>query len=132
MEKVRSFTDLNAWKIAHTFVLLIYNITKDFPKNEQFGITDQLRRASVSVTSNIAEGFSRRTAKEKRQFYRTSLSSMTEIQNQLLICRDVGYLTKEKFLEAANQSVRVNKLIHGLIKAASTIPNTKYQIPNTT
>ncbi len=131
MNKVRSFTDLNAWKIAHQFVLLIYKVTCKFPKNEQFGITDQLRRASVSVTSNIAEGFSRKTAKEKQQFYRTSLSSMTEIQNQLLICRDVGYLEKEQFIKLAEQSVRVNKLLHGLIKSATTIPDTKYPIPNT-
>lgn len=135
MKKVRSFTDLDAWKIAHEFVLTIYAITKEFPTREQFGITDQLRRASVSISSNIAEGFSRKTTKEKQQFYRTALSSLTEVQNQLLICRDVGYMSKDIFQETATKSVRVSKLIHGLMKSASThatkIRNTKYAIPNT-
>ena len=120
MKKVRSFTDLDAWKISHDFVLAIYKITKDFPQSEQFGITNQLRRATVSITSKIAEGFSRRTTKEKQQFYRTSLSSLTEVQNQLLICRDVEYISKDLFQELAEKSVRVSKLIHGLLKSATS------------
>ena len=64
--KIRSFTDLVAWKEGHKLVLMIYDVTKSFPPAERFGMIDQLRRAIVSVTSNIAEGFSRRTAKEKR------------------------------------------------------------------
>jgi four helix bundle protein len=118
MDKIRSFTGLYAWKEAHAYVLMMYAATKNFPKEELFGLTDQLRRAGVSISSNIAEGFSRASAKEKRQFYRTALASLTETQNQLLIARDVEYLPKETFNQVALQSVKVSKLINGLLKSA--------------
>jgi four helix bundle protein len=86
--KIKSFTDLNAWKQGHALVLLIYGMTKQFPKEEMFGLTNQIRRAVVSITSNISEGFSRNSSKEKAQFYFTALGSLTEVQNQLLIARD--------------------------------------------
>lgn len=76
-----------------------------------------MRRCVVSITSNIAEGFSRQGIKEKIQFYYMALGSLTELQNQLLVARDVGYLPKEKFNELAKQTVEVNKLINGLIKS---------------
>lgn len=111
-----SFTDLQAWKEGHRLVLLIYKITKEFPKEELFGLTSQMRRSAVSITSNIAEGFSRNSRKEKVQFYATALGSTTELQNQLLIARDVEYLSKEDFNLAANLSVVVAKITNGLIK----------------
>ena len=113
------------------FVLIIYNITQSFPLEERFGITNQLRRASVSITSNIAEGFTRGGKKEKIQFYRTALASLTEVQNQLLICRDISYITKDKFNEIAQQSVTAQKILSGLIKTAPAIQDTKYTIHNT-
>jgi len=118
--KIKSFTDLNAWKEGHKLVLLIYKITKEFPKEERYSLVDQMRRAVVSVTSNIAEGFSRESFKEKVQFYATAKASLTELQNQLLISKDVDYLNQEKFSEAANQSVIVHKLFSGLIKKSKT------------
>ena len=81
--KVRTFTDLRAWQEGHKLLLMIYSLIKDLPSEEKFALGDQLRRASVSVTSNIAEGFRRKTRKEKQQFFRTSLASLTEIENQL-------------------------------------------------
>ncbi|HVW66330.1 MAG TPA: four helix bundle protein [Candidatus Peribacteraceae bacterium] len=119
---ISSFTDLTAWQEAHKFVLMVYEVTKQFPKEEAFGLTQQLRRAAVSITSNIAEGFSRQSKKEKAQFYHTSLGSLTEIQNQLFIAKDVYYLTQEKFGELHLQSVRVSKLINGLIKSVLARP----------
>ena len=117
MQKIESFTDLIAWKEAHRLALSIYKVTENFPKKELFSLIDQMRRCSVSISSNIAEGFSRQTKKEKIQFYYTSLGSLTELQNQLLIARDIEYLTQEKFKEIAAQTVRVSKLINGLIKS---------------
>ena len=117
-QKIRSFTDLRAWKEGHYLVLLLYKTTKDFPREEQFGLTNQLHRAAVSVTSNIAEGFSRRSFKEKTQFYSMALGSLTELQNQILIARDVGYINKENFSKIAEQSVVVSKIINGLIKSS--------------
>jgi len=104
--KIKSFTDLNTWKEGHKLVLTIYKITDQFPQKEVFGLTNQMRRSAVSVTSNVAEGFSR----------------LTELQNQLLIARDIGYIKEETFQETAHQIVVVNKLLNGLKR----IKNTRY------
>ncbi|MCL5095815.1 MAG: four helix bundle protein [Patescibacteria group bacterium] len=114
--KIKSFTDLIAWKEGHKLVLIIYKITQKFPKNESFAIIDQIRRCVVSITSNIAEGFSRQGKKEKIQFFYMALGSNTELQNQLLISKDLGYLGKEEFSEIAQQTIIVSKLINSLIK----------------
>lgn len=117
---IKSFTDLICWQEGHKLVLSIYQETHEFPKEEVFGLTGQMRRCAVSVSSNVAEGFSRHTSKEKRQFYYIAQGSLTELQNQLLVARDVGYLSREKFSEIATQTVTVNKLINGLIKSAQS------------
>ncbi len=112
--KIKSFIDLYTWKEGHKLVLMIYNATDNFPQKEVFGLVSQMRRCAVSITSNIAEGFSRSTNKDKYQFYSIAQGSLTELQNQLLIARDVGFLNTEKFQEIAKQTVVVNKLINGL------------------
>ncbi len=114
--KIKSFTDLQAWKDGHKLVLLIYKIIEFFPKKEIYSLANQMQRAAVSITSNIAEGFSRQTDKDKSHFYTISLGSITELQNQLLIARDLKYINSEIFFEAANQTVKVHKLTNGLIK----------------
>lgn len=114
--KIKSFTDLNAWREGHKLVIEIYQITKNFPKEELFSLTNQIKRAAVSTTSNIAEGFSRQSFKEKAQFYSIARGSVTEIQNQLLIAKDIKYLTADTFNKVAEQTVIVHKLINGLIK----------------
>jgi len=116
--KIKTFTDLNAWRKGHDLVLRIYQESKRFPKEEQFGLTSQLRRAAVSVTSNIAEGFSRSYLKEKIQFYAISLGSLTEIQNQLLIARDIGYFDDATYDSLCSGAVMVHKLLNGLIKSS--------------
>ncbi len=115
--KIRSFTDLIAWRESHKLALMIYKATDKFPQKEIHSLTNQMRRSAVSVSSNIAEGFSRQSIKEKIQFFYTSKGSLTELQNQLLIARDVNYLDKGFFDEIAQQSVQVGKLITGLIKS---------------
>jgi len=114
---IKSFTDLIAWQEGHKLVLMIYKIIEQFPNQEKFGLSSQISRAAVSVTSNIAEGFSRKSNKEKIQFYHNSLGSLTELQNQLLIAKDIKYINPEQFKEIANQSVQVHKLVNGLIKS---------------
>ena len=116
--KVKSFTDLYAWREAHALVLSIYKTAQLFPPEEKFGLKSQICRAAVSISSNIAEGFSRKTIKEKRQFYTTALASLTEIQNQLLIARDLHFVNNETFTRVAEQSVKTGKLINGIIKSA--------------
>ncbi len=119
--KITSFTKLDTWKEGHKLVVDIYKVSKTFPKDELFALTSQIRRAAVSITSNIAEGFSRNSWKEKVQFYATSMGSLTELENQLLVARDVGYLSQSEFIKLAHQSVRVSKLIGGLIKKAKSM-----------
>jgi len=118
-KKIKSFTDLVAWQEGHKLVLMIYESTKKFPREEIFGLVNQMRRCSVSITSNVAEGFSRKTIKEKIQFYSMSVGSLTELQNQLVIARDVRYLRKEEFSKIAKQTIVVHKLICGLKKIQS-------------
>jgi len=120
-KKIRSFTDLDTWKEGHVLVLMIYKITKDFPREESFGLTSQLRRAGVSFTSNIAEGFSRISYKEKLNFYSMALGSLTEVQSQLLIARDVGYLDSESYNSIYSQALKVNKITNGLMKKSKSI-----------
>ena len=114
--KIKSFTDLRAWKEDHKLVLMIYKITKSFPNDERFGLVDQIRRASISITSNISEGFSRNSNLEKKQFYYLSLGSLSELQNQLIVARDVNYIKNDDFQSIAQQSISVSKLINSLIK----------------
>jgi len=116
-QKIVTFSDLYAWKEGHKLVLMIYKITKSFPLQEKFALTDQMCRAVVSITSNIAEGFSRQGIREKIQFYLMAKGSLTEIQNQLYIARDVKYITAEHFNEICSQTIVVHKLITGLIKS---------------
>jgi len=99
---------------------MIYKITEKFPSNEMFGLINQIRRCAVSVTSNIAEGFSRASYKDKANFCSMSLGSLTELQNQLIISRDVGYISGEIYAELNQQSVSVHKLINGLIKSSKS------------
>lgn len=118
--KIQSFTDLIAWKEAHKLVLLTYKATNQFPKTEAHSLTDQMRRCVVSISSNIAEGFSRRGKKEKLQFYFTSKGSITELQNQLRVAKDIAYISKGEFQLIADQTVVVHKLLNGLIKSSSS------------
>ena len=119
------FTDLFAWKEAHKLVLEVYKLTKVFPADEQFALTGQMRRAVVSISSNIAEGFSRQTKADKLHFYTMAHGSLTEIQNQLLIARDVGYVNASRIQALAKQSIVVHKLLTGLTKALRDGKGTK-------
>lgn len=122
-KKIQSFTDLVAWQKGHELVIAVYKATRKFPSGEKFGLISQLQRAVVSITSNIAEGFARQGTKEKIQFYYLSLGSVAELQNQLLIARDLEYITKKQFNSFAEQSVQVRKLISGLIRSQKKLLN---------
>jgi len=116
--KIQNFTDLNAWLKGHELVIEIYQITKSFPREEIFGLVSQMRRCAVSITSNIAEGFSRQSYKDKTQFYSIAQGSLTELQNQLLISKDVGFILKKQYQEILEKTIIVHKLTNGLIKAS--------------
>ena len=118
--KIKSFTDLLVWQEGHKLVLTIYKITKKFPKTKLFGLTSQICRAVVSITSNISEGFSRQSFKEKLRFYYMALGSLTEVQNQILIAKDLGYLDQAEFNKVAEQTINVHKLLNGFIAKTKT------------
>lgn len=125
--KILNFTDLIAWRESHKLVLFVYKVSSKYPSEEKFSLTDQTRRCVISISSNIAEGFSRYGKKEKIQFYSMSKGSLTELQNHLLIAKDLGFLQKTGFDKIFKQTIAVHKLINGLIRSL----NTKYKIPNT-
>ncbi len=118
-EKVSNFTDLKTWQQGHQIVLDVYKLTKSFPREELFGLVSQLRRAAISITSNIAEGFSRSTAKDKAYFYAVSLGSLTEVQNQLLIAADLDYITKDLYIELLSKIIETIRMTNGLMKSAA-------------
>lgn len=113
---IKEFTDLHTWQENHKLALLIYKATQLFPKGETFALVDQMRRAVISVTSNIAEGFGRQTIKEKVQFYYQAQGSLTEIKNQLIFSRDIGYLNREMYNQVINQANLGHQLLQGLIR----------------
>lgn len=119
-QKIREFTDLKVWQESHKLVLLIYKETKTFPREEIFSLTNQMRRASVSISSNIAEGFGRQSYKEKIQFYYLAHGSLVELKNQLFIARDISYLTVPTFSALSEQSIQVQRLLQGLISKSKT------------
>jgi four helix bundle protein len=114
--KIKNFSDLITYKEAHKLVLMIYQVTKEFPKEERYGLIDQMRRAAVSITSNIAEGFSRNTTKDKYQFYTMALGSLLELRSQLLISKDLNYFDEQYFHQISEQTILVRKLLLGLRK----------------
>lgn len=120
MGKISSFFDLNTWKEAHKLVLMVYKIVNNFPNKEKYILSNQILRCSISITSNIAEGFSRRGKKEKVQFYTISLGSLTELQNQLKLSHDLDYVDIDTYDEIFSQTVVVQKLLHGLIKGVKS------------
>ncbi len=113
--KINSFVDLTVWKEGHKLVLMIYKYSKLFPREELYSLSDQIKRAVVSVTSNVVEGFGRKTYKEKLRFYYIAQGSLIEVKNQLIISRDVGYLSNDNFNKLSKQSNVVHQLLQGLI-----------------
>lgn len=118
--KIQEFTDLQTWQTGHALVLAVYALTKKFPKEEVFGLVSQMRRAAVSITSNIAEGFGRHGYREKVQFYYLAHGSLTELKNQVLIARDVKYISDSDFRALKEHVNNTQKLLQGLLKKSKS------------
>lgn len=114
------FRDLKTWQKAYNLALEIYKITKDFPKTEVYGLTSQIRRASISVSANIAEGYERNHRKEYIQFLMIAKGSLGEVETLLMFARDLRYITLDKYHEMEEQRQEVSKLLRGLIKSLAT------------
>lgn len=112
---LNSFRDLIVWQKSYALCLLVYRYTRDFPRNEEFGLISQLRRSAVSVPSNIAEGYNRKTKKEYIQFLHTSSGSLGELQTQLMISHDIGFIDDARFKEMYDLSIEIDKMLNKLI-----------------
>lgn len=118
---IRDFKDLVTWQKAHKLTVAIYKATTSFPKEEQFGLTNQVRRATVSVASNVAEGFGRRTVADRVHFYDMARGSLHETQAQLLIAKDVGFLSEDLYTKLEEMSTVCHKLLTGLINKTKSL-----------
>lgn len=116
-KSTRSFTDLIVWQKSHQFVLAVYKMTKEFPKEEIYGLTSQFRRAAVSIAANIAESYKKWSDKEKSRFLNIAHSSLEECRYYIILSNDLGYckITEEnKLLE------EISKLLFSYNKAIKT------------
>lgn len=110
-----SYKELIVWQKSVKLSLLVYRITREFPKDELYGIVSQLRRCAVSIPSNIAEGYSRRRKMEFLQFLHVAYGSAAELETQLLISKELGYLSDRNFTEANSLLIEVMKMLNALI-----------------
>ena len=114
---IRDYRDLDVWKRSHELTVEIYLATKEFPKEEAYGLTSQIRRAAYSVPSNIAEGNGRHHLKEYIQALYISRSSLHEVKYFLLLSKDIGYLDEKEYNELINKTERVGMMLMGLIRS---------------
>ncbi len=113
---IKPHKKLNVWKKSINLITEIYKITKSFPRYEQFGITAQMRKSSLSVASNIAEGAARQTKKEFIQFLHMAQGSLSELDTQLEVANNLRYLNKKDINELSSFLTEIDKMITGLIK----------------
>jgi four helix bundle protein len=112
-----AFEKLIVLKKAHSLVLNIYDLTKEFPKDEVYGLTSQIRRAAISIPSNIVEGKSRNSKKDYLRFLLISRGSLEEVKYQLLLSKDLNYIKEKEYIKLYDLTNEVGKLINGLINS---------------
>lgn len=112
---INSYKDLIVWQKAFLLTKEVYRITALFPKTELFGLTNQLRRAAVSIVSNIAEGFTRQSRKENDQFFWIAFGSTSEVETQLLLSRELQLATSREFGHAEQLLLEVRKMLHSML-----------------
>ncbi len=106
---------LIVWQKSHELVLKLYEVTKDFPKDEQFGLTSQIRRAAVSIPSNIVEGKARGSNKDFKRFLLIARGSLEELKYQILLSNDLNYINEDTYKDLLNITKEVGRLLNGLM-----------------
>jgi len=114
MSVLKSYKELIVWQKSMILVKEIYKISSSFPDNEKFGLTSQMRRASVSIPSNIAEGWGRLSRKSYIQFLRISRGSLFELETQILITKELNYISDSEIIE--NLITKISKMLNSIIK----------------
>jgi len=112
---MRDFKNLEIWKRSHLFTLKVYSITKSFPREEVFGLSSQMRRSSSSIPTNIAEGSGRNTNPQFAHFLHISSGSCSEIQYQLILSKDLAYISEEVFEELHSEIIEIRKMIYNYV-----------------
>lgn len=110
--KSQSFEQLIVWQKAHSYVLAIYKITKQYPKEELFCLVNQMRRAAASITANIAEGYAKISSKDKLRFYNISQGSLEETRNFIILSKDLGYITLQDKEQLGIQAAKISRLLN--------------------
>jgi four helix bundle protein len=117
-----SYRDLKVWQRSIELAVAVYHLTRDFPKDELYGLTSQLRRGAVSISSNIAEGYGRSSAGEYRQFVGMARGSALEVQTQLVIAGRLGFGNEKSMATADGFSQEVGKMLWALMQKLSPVP----------
>lgn len=113
MTAIQTFSELVVWQKAHELTLQVYKLSEAYPKTEIFGLTSQSRRCAVSIPSNIAEGFKRKTRADSIHFYNIAEGSLEELKYQLLLAKDLDYLTEEDYAKMYVIAEDVGRLLNG-------------------
>ena len=116
---MRDFRNLDVWKISFEFAREIYRVTSEFPREEVYGLSSQLRRASVSISSNIAEGCGRRTSKDFVSFLYNAMGSVREVESQVLLSGELGYLGRENVDELMGKLNSLGRMLSRFISHVS-------------
>lgn len=114
--KIYSFEKLEVWKESISLTKNIYSLTDSFPANENFGLTSQLRRATISITSNLAEGTARKSNKDKAHFITISYSSAMEVLNQLIISKELNYVSEKDYILVRKKLEKITNMLNALRK----------------
>ena len=121
-QKIRSFHDLIVWQRAVDFTVKIYTVTKNFPREEMYGLTSQIRRASVSIPSNIAEGQAHNTKPAFANHLDIALGSAAELETQLTIALKIGYLQQSEYENLTTNLVEITRMLYGLLNKVRPKP----------
>lgn len=113
--KATSFEDLEVWRESHQLVLDIYKVSKNFPAEEKFGLVSQMRRAAISIPANLAEGFKKRSLKDKSNFYNIAQGSLEEVRYYIILSKDLRYLDETK--ELLDSTTEIGRMLNGLISS---------------
>lgn len=122
---MKSYRDLLVWQKAMSLVTEVYKATRSFPKEEVYALTSQIRRAAISIPSNIAEGQGRQSRKEFLQFLAVARGSLLELETQVLIAQDLGYLTPIQTKQFSDTTTELGKMLNGLMNALNRSSTTE-------
>jgi four helix bundle protein len=133
VKKIQSYMDLEVWKQTKGLVVAVYNVTKSFPPSEQFGLISQLRRASISALSNIAEGCGRSSHKESLHFLFVARGSLYEVETQLIVSEELGFITESVKAIILSDLRNCKKILNGFINyyrglTGEQLPTTNEQL----